>query len=52
VKGNLCQFGRGLASEKNPEREAARDRTANRRWWPGTSVPRGTGDPSSRNSAS
>jgi hypothetical protein len=38
-----------LASKKSPGREAARARTADRHWWPGINVPRGTGDPSSRN---
>src|SRR5215210_751128 len=42
----------GLAPKKSPVREAARARTANRHWWPGASALRGTGEPSSRNSAS
>ena len=40
-----------LAPEKSPHQDAGRARTADRHWWPGINVPRGTGDPSSRNSA-
>ena len=39
----------GPVPKKSPVREAARARTANRHWWPGMSMPRGTGDPSLRN---